>query len=155
MNSIAKISFIAIILFLTVSSCAKDETVNSSIPYAKVDIKINLILDNVFDNALQYKKYYPNKDGYAYVGYMGVVAISNAIPDNIYAYDLCCPYEAPRKVEIGIESAFKAKCPKCGSIFLLQNGGVAESGPAKESVETRRLKNYLVSKGDNYYRIFN
>lgn len=154
MNLISKV-FLLITPAILFVSCAKEESRDSSVPYARVDININLILQHEFYNPLHSKKYYANSDGILYAGYAGVLAISNQDASWIYAYDLCCPYEAPLKNEIEISGSLRAKCPKCGSVYNLMNGGRAESGPAKDNEATARLRNYSVVKSSDSYRIYN
>lgn len=145
------LAFISVVLV----SCAKEETYTSRVPNATVDIEINLLLEHNFNNALYVKKYYSGQNGIAYAGYAGVMAITNEDASWLYAYDLCCPYEAPEKNEVQMSGSLKAKCPRCGSVFDLMNGGRAESGPATQIEEARRLKNYSVLRNTNYYRIYN
>lgn len=132
----------AIILF---SACAKEENKNSSIPYKTVIIDIQTQLENDFNNPF-YSKKYPN------TGYAGVIAISNLDTSWIYAYDACCPNEAPLKNEIQVLSnRLHAQCPKCKTVYNIADGtGKAISGPGTEF-----LKAYRVMREGYLFRIRN
>lgn len=145
------ISFIGLLLLVCVS-CAKEESQATNIPYRRVEININTKIEHDFDNSFYSKKYYPNKGTVFYGGYVGVLVISNADASRLFAYELCCPNEAPEKNELQLtKSGIKLKCPKCKSEFNLADGrGKVESGPA-----TQGLKRYSVIREGDLYRIRN
>lgn len=138
-----------IIAFFLLSACAKEENRDSSIPYAKVEINIETKIENEFDNPFHFK-IYPN------AGYGGVVAISSNLLDfsvmNIFAYDMCCPYESPIKNQIQVlGNRLHAQCPKCKTVYDIAEGtGKAISGPG-----TERLKSYRVIKQNSRFEIRN
>jgi len=134
---------------LCLFSCAKEEERSSEVPASRVEIDINTIIDHQFSNAYHHKEYYPNKDA-MYAGYVGIIAISNENASWIYAYDLCCPYEAPMKNELKMDGSTIIKCPKCGSRYNLMDKGRVLSGPA-----TEKLREYMVLKDGSFYRIRN
>lgn len=139
---------ITIVIF---SSCAKEESRDSTIPTRQVLIDINIILENKFQNPFYSKPYYNNTGTVKYAGYAGVLAISNAEASWIYAYDLCCPHEAPLIDEIEVISSLQAQCPKCKTVYQIADGtGKATSGPG-----TERLKSYRVMKDGSFFRIRN
>lgn len=143
------IVIIAVISLL--SACAKEESQNSTIPARQVLVDINIILENQFQNPFYTKKYYNNTGTVKYAGYAGVLAISNADASWIYAYDLCCPHEAPLINEIEVISSLQAQCPKCKSIYQIADGtGKVTSGPS-----TERLRSYKVMKDGSFFRIRN
>lgn len=144
--------YIFIITIITVlSACAKEESRDSTIPTKLVEININITLEHQFQNPFYSRKYYNNTGTVKYAGYAGVLAISNAEASWIYAYDLCCPHEAPLINEIQVISALQAQCPKCKSIYQIADGtGRVTSGPS-----TERLRSYRVMKDGSFFRIRN
>jgi len=119
-----------------------------------VYIDINYKTEPAFDNPFHYKKYYTGKDNIRAAGYVGILAIclynSNGAID-VFAYELCCPHEAPQKNELQLKSDnWTLECPKCKSIFSLINGGKVVSGAS-----THNLKRYAVRKNDVFYQIRN
>lgn len=133
------------------SACAKEESQNSTVPTKLVEININITLEHQFQNPFYSKKYYNNTGTVKYAGYGGVLAISNAEASWIYAYDLCCPHEAPLINEIEVISSLQAQCPKCKSIYQIADGtGRVTSGPS-----TERLRSYRVIKDGSFFRIRN
>ena len=143
-----KIKLFIFSICLVFISCAKEENTTTNIPYAQVEIDIQTQLKNEFLNSYHHETFESgNKTGYA-----GVVAISNADASTIYAFDLCCPYEAPEKNKIVIKQGSPTgKCPKCNSVFNLADG----SGSVVSGVATTRLKGYRTMRDGNYYRIRN
>jgi len=137
--------FLGIYALLTIiTSCSKEDDWSSSVPYASVNISIQTQIENEFNNPL-YSKQYPNQ------GYAGVIVITNESASGIYAYDLCCPHEAPQKNILVMDGSISVKCPKCNSKYSLTSGGQVESGPS-----TERLKEYRnVRKNGSFYRIWN
>lgn len=147
-----------IILFFVTSliSCADEEDKTSNIPQSAVSIDISYKNEPEFDNPYYYKKYYTGKNA-EQAGYAGVLAItlynSNGLV-TLYAYDLCCPYEAPLKNELEVvEDNWTLKCPKCKSDYSLLNEGRPKSGPAADA--GKRLRGYAVYKDAVFYRIRN
>ncbi len=140
-----------IVAISLLSACAKEESKESTIPIRRVEVDINILLDNKFLNPYHVEKYYNNTGTVIYAGYAGVLAISS-IEKNIYAYDLCCPYEAPLINEIQIlKNQIQAQCPKCKSIYQMEDGtGRVVSGPS-----TERLRSYRVFKDDSFFRVRN
>lgn len=133
------------------SACAKEEGRDSTIPTRLVEVNINITLEHQFQNPFYSKKYYNNTGTVKYAGYGGVLAISNAEASWIYAYDLCCPHEAPLINEIEVISSLQAQCPKCKSIYQIADGtGRVTSGPS-----TERLRSYRVMKDGSFFRIRN
>ena len=75
------------------------------------------------------------------VGLGGLLVVSSGEPligtsfYHLFAYDLACPHERDPKVKIVPNSKGKAKCPKCGSIYDIFNGGFVQSGISKNNLE--------------------
>lgn len=150
MTRILQYTLIITIISL-LSACAKEESRNNPVPISLVEVNINITLEHQFQNPYHTQKYYNNTGTVKYAGYAGVLAISNAEASWIYAYDLCCPYEAPLVNEIEVISALQAQCPKCKSVYQIADGtGRATSGPSNE-----RLRSYRVIKDGSFFRIRN
>ncbi len=146
---IKKVFYTIPMLAIGLLGCAKEENLNSSIPFALVKIDIQTQIENQFNDPY-YSRTYTQK---GYTGYGGVIAISSADVSNIYAYDMCCPYEAPNiNIVAKVPSnPLQVQCPKCGTIYNIANGtGRVQSGPG-----TERLKSYRVIRDGYYYRIRN
>lgn len=93
-----------------------------------------------------------------YLGYSGLLVINTGISTgnnvNLLAYDLCCSNEQQKEIRVVPSNDFKAKCPKCGSIFDLYSGGRAIEGPA--TTKGKRLQSYRIgSIGEYKIRISN
>lgn len=148
------------IFFLLLSnlliSC-EENTPRSNIPYAPVSFTLQLnSYDNILNNPLTFKVFteknqrLPNDR----FGYSGLLVVTNASGDAIYAYDLCCPYEADKSVKIIPRSDGRSECKNCGSVFITIYGtringqgmmglGSAESGPA--ATARLSLRSYRVT----------
>lgn len=130
-------------------SCGKEESQTSKIPYAQVKIDIQTQLEHEFNNPY-YKKIYTTP---GISGFGGVIVTSNATGQQLYAYDLCCPYEAPQINVLQVKNDLEVQCPKCKSIYNITddyNRGRVVSGPG-----TERLRIYRVFKEGYYYRVRN
>ena len=111
----------------------------------------NSLAEGLLGNSKIYTKSEPStlspNGSYGYSG----VAVIRAYDNNIYAFDICCTYEANKEIAL-VNDGFFLKCPKCGSEFEIGNGtGYANKGPA-----TQRLKKYFVSQNSTQkIRIYN
>lgn len=139
--------FIATLTLITFAGCAKEESLTSSIPAALVQIDIQTQLENNFNNPYTTKTYTQT----GYTGYGGVIAISNADASWIYAFDMCCPYEAPEKNSVVVYNSLQVQCPKCKTIYNIANG----SGKVESGIGSEKLKSYHVIRDGYYYRIRN
>lgn len=144
-HNIIYCSIIGSLLLLT--SCAKEETRTSTIPYALVQIDIQTQIEHGFNNPYHTKEYHTN----GVSGYAGVIAISNLDASNIYAFDLCCPHEAPTKNVLTKKNSLELECLKCKSVYSIADG----SGRVVSGVSTERLRSYRVIRDGYYYRIRN
>lgn len=135
------------------------EPENTNIPNARVsfylDVSIsgvdNHLADGLLGNSRIYTKYSPSQlSPNGSYGYSGVVVV-RAYDNNLYAFDICCTYEADRDVTLE-DDGFFLTCPQCGSVFEIGNGtGFVNSGPA-----TQRLKKYYTSQNSSQkIRIYN
>lgn len=153
----SKILILTSIIFL-LSGCIP-EPENSNIPNSRVsfylDVSIsgvdNKLADGLLGNSKIYTKSNPSKlSPNGSYGYSGVVVV-RAYDNYLYAFDICCPYEADRNIYLE-DDGFFLKCPKCSSVFEIGNGsGYVNSGPA-----TQRLKKYNVTQNSSQkIRIYN
>lgn len=164
--------FAAILILLSTSAC-KDEYL-SSIPDAPVNLTcdltnyfVQLTTPGQFSLVTKisggYQISFPGKTPLAirgeatnkevYLGYGGLI-IGNSSFSGYCAFDATCPVEASRKAILAIKNdgLGTAVCPKCGSEFDLNNGGIPVKGESKE-----RLKQYKASlvSGATKLRVFN
>lgn len=131
---------LSLILF---AACGKEEDKDSSIPERRVVIDINITLEHQFVKNY-HTKTYPNN------GYGGVLVVSDALT-NIYAYDLCCPYEAPLINVIKVINDLQAQCPKCKTIYNIADG----TGRKESGISNEHLKRYKVYHDGDWFRIRN
>lgn len=142
-----KAIYIIPIITTMLLSCAKEENLSSSIPFALVKIDIQTQVENDFNNPY-YSKIYTEA---GYTGYAGVIAIANEDASYIYAFDMCCPYEAPEKNTVKKINTLQVQCPKCLTIYNIANG----TGKVQSGHGTEKLKPYRAIKEGYYYRIRN
>lgn len=135
------------------------EPENTNIPNARVSFYLDVsisgvdyhLADGLLGNSIIYTKYSPSQlSPNGSYGYSGVVVV-RAYDNNLYAFDICCTYEADRDVTLE-DDGFFLTCPQCGSVFEIGNGtGFVNSGPA-----TQRLKKYYTSQNSSQkIRIYN
>ena len=148
--------FIGIIFLL--SGCFQ-EPENSNIPNTRVnfyiDASISGVDNHLADGLLGNSKIYTKEDPASLspngnYGYSGVVVV-RAYDNYLYAFDICCTYEADREIALK-DDGFFLTCPQCGSVFEIGNGtGFVNSGPA-----TQRLKKYHTTQNSTQkIRIYN
>ncbi len=125
-------------LFLSLLTCS-DEAPHDSIPFAPVNFQIDLkVLDHSLQNPLTYKIFTEQDRRYEEdrFGFSGVMVVSNATATELYAYDLCCPYEKRREIRIVPDEYGTATCENCGSSFATLYGlGTVQHGPATQSLQ--------------------
>lgn len=130
---------ISLVLFIVAATSCVDETAPLTVPYALVSFRIDL-------NGSEYHLKTPlsfmtfteedrnlTSDRF---GFAGLLVVSDATGNAIYAYDLCCPYEDNKTVKVVPGYTGKAVCPNCGSVYITMYGlGSVESGPSMESLQ--------------------
>ena len=121
------------ILSIFLCACfACDENMSSTIPYAPVNLTLDLSgVDNVLNGSLSYKEYTVPQLATDRLGYGGILVINglgeNTI--NLYAYDLACPNEGQQSVKVKPNSnGLNATCPKCNAVYYIAKSGFPESG---------------------------
>ena len=152
-----KVLILSSILFLFNGCLIEPE--NSNIPNSRVsfyiDVSIsgtdNSLANGLLGNSKIYTKSEPSKlSPNGSYGYSGVVVV-RAYDNQIYAFDICCTYEADKNIALE-EDGYFLKCPKCGSEFEIGNGtSIKNSGPA-----TQPLKKYYTSENSaQKIRVYN
>jgi len=140
---------------LLLSTGCADEVPRQTIPYAPVNVQIDLNgLDHVLRNPLSYK-IFTEKDRRTddeRFGYSGILVTSNADGTVLYAYDICCPHEKKREVRVVPGDNGTATCPTCGTVFVTLYGlGTPEKGPSTQSLQCYRV----ISTAPGVYRVVN
>lgn len=144
-----KRTFLCLLLFIGLS-CSK--TIETSIPYRRVYLELDLTYQDKVLNTIQAYKIYTQKniDQEGELTGFGGVLVYHGLNSNgsgaFYAFDAACPYEAKSNVCVEVEeSAIYAICPVCGSKYELLNGfGNPVEGPSEY-----RLQSYPVTTVGN------
>lgn len=126
--------FVLLLVFVSLVACVKEES-QFTVPYAKVNFNVDV---NGVDSDLRpftHKVFLKGRVANEFVGFGGLLVFMSSQGD-VYAFDLCCPYEDDKSVLVEPTGAGKAYCKKCQSLFVLIEGlGYCESGPSKESLQ--------------------
>ncbi|MBK5194913.1 MAG: hypothetical protein JJE08_02605 [Proteiniphilum sp.] len=146
-----KIRVILLLLLVAVLSCVDDSS-RLTVPYAPVSFRIDLDgPDYLLKIPLSFlafsekEKRLPSDR----FGFAGLLVVSDATGNAIYAYDLCCPYEDSKVIKVVPGNEGTAVCPSCGSVFVTMFGitdnngmrgfGSVKSGPATEPLQSYRV----------------
>ena len=123
-----------LLLFFIVSAFSCDDQYRSPIPYAPVNLSLDLRnRDSKLNAKYAYEEIIEPRHANERVGFGGVLVI-NGFGENsisLYAYDMACPVEVQQKIRIipDEETGMTATCPKCGAVFDIVNGnGTPRSG---------------------------
>ncbi|MDD3787979.1 MAG: hypothetical protein PHO94_04705 [Petrimonas sp.] len=120
-----------------------EEAFVTTIPYAPVSFKVDLDgLDGGLKGALNVKIFTTDdkRTDFDRFGYAGVFLVRNATDNDLYAFDLCCPYDAADKTRVEPNTSGGAVCPKCGSVYVTLYGrGDVKSGPSQKSLQVYRV----------------
>ncbi|MDO5664376.1 MAG: hypothetical protein Q4G63_03840 [Bacteroidia bacterium] len=140
---------IAVLIFtvsLLIASCV-NEAPRFTIPYSRVFFQIDV---NGLDSDLSFfgsKTFTQGRTIGEQIGYGGLLVFRTTEGD-IFAYDLCCPYEDNREVKVKPTDNGKAVCSKCGSVYITMYGlGTAESGSSNQSLQTYTVRKNLNREG--------
>ena len=152
--------FISTLLSALLLSGCNNKVENTSVPYATgsfdIDVSMagadNQLRDGMTGNCKVFDKQHPaaRSAGYGSYGVSGVVVV-RALDNQLYAFDLCCPYEGKKDIAL-VTDGFFANCNSCGSSFEIGNGtGYVNKGPSKQP-----LKRYNVYRSyGELYRVSN
>ena len=138
-----------ILLFVACFLLACDLPLISPVPSVPVSLEIKLdYYDSDLIPALAAKSFTQPRLAVDRLGFGGVLVVhgysSNGAPD-YFAYDLACPHEVDRNVIVVPDNEGKARCPKCGSVYVTMWGmGIPET----QSVSKYPLRPYRVRAKD-------
>ena len=146
-----------LLLFISCFLLACESPLTSPIPSAPVNLEINLNYADIdLVPALAAKSFTKPRLATDRLGFGGVLVVhgynSNGAVD-FFAYDLACPHEIDRNVLVVPDDEGKARCPKCGSVYVTMWGmGVPEAS----STSKYPLRSYLVrAMGGNVFVVVN
>lgn len=123
----------SLLLLPGINGCKDDYT--SVIPYTPINISINP--NNIIDlNTPNGFCYFPS------LGYGGILVYKNIDESTnpFLTFDRACTYEVSPTVQVTSDFSGIATCPKCGSQYILFNGGIVIKGPAAQPL--RQYKTY-------------
>ncbi|MDD2436195.1 MAG: (2Fe-2S)-binding protein [Massilibacteroides sp.] len=145
---------IASFIFL---SCGELE--DSDIPSTYVNLTLDLTYEDKELNTVTAHKIYTTKDintsQQEAVGFGGIIVYHSTL-NGYVAYDIACPYELNANTVVTAEEfSLTATCPKCGSVYDLENGGRPLSGPSAENPGRKRLRIYSTTKVGNKIYVSN
>lgn len=139
------VALFALVLFFAVS-CV-DETPRFTVPFARVYFQVDV---NGLDSDLSFfshKVFTRGRTLGEHTGYGGLL-VFRTHDGEIFAYDLCCPFEDKREIKVTPTDNGKAVCPECGSIFVTMYGmGSVELGPATESLQVYAVRGNFQREG--------
>lgn len=149
-----RLAFLIFAMFLL--ACGKEEY--SDIPSRRVSLTLDLTFeDKELNNVLAHKIYTVdniNTSQRDYVGYGGVLVYHSI--SGFIAFDAACPYEIDPKIRVGVDPTnLTVTCPKCGSQFSLEAGGVPIAGPSTENPGNKRLRQFVTRLAGNKIYISN
>jgi len=149
---------LSLLLFICIAlSCNKEYY--TSIPDYPVNLELSLNgLDYNLNANLAYKVFPFDQPRLAKdrLGFGGILVINgfsaDGNPVNLYAYDLGCPVEAQRTVQVVPDkSGGTATCPKCGAVFTIATGTGAPQSGTKYYLKSYRI----VNNGNGIYTVIN
>ena len=140
-----------VVLLIVALSCV-DESSHLTVPFAPVSFIVDLNgPDYLLKSPLSFLAFTEKerrRDADRF-GFAGLLVVSDAAGNAIFAYDLCCPHEDRRGVKVIPGNEGKAVCPSCGSVFVIMFGladnngmrgfGSVDSGPATEPLQSYRV----------------
>jgi hypothetical protein len=155
-SNIEGCNFLITILLALFSLQACDDEIVSPIPYAPVNLTLDLKYeDSNLVSPLAYKTI-TDKDkrlGNDRLGFGGILVINGRGENmlvNLFAYDLACPVEVDRNIRIAPNDLGQAVCSHCGAVYMISNGSGAPLSGSKNFLRTYRVSpqqndRYLVS----------
>lgn len=142
--------FSLLIFIFLLPSCEKEES-RYTLPYARVYFRIDI---NGRDSDLthfSHKTFTKPNTAAESVGYAGLLVFRDYNGD-IFAYDLACPYEKDKNIQVKPNSSGHAVCPQCDSEYVImygtseRNGTLGLGTPVKgKGPATQPLQSYLVT----------
>jgi hypothetical protein len=140
------LSLVAILFtFIFLQAC--DDEIVSPIPYAPVNLTLDLKYeDSELWNPLVSKVYINGRLESNRLGFGGILVINGRGENmlvNLFAYDLACPVEVDRNVRIVPDDLGQAKCPKCGATYIIANGSGSPISGGKNFLKVYRVSPLL------------
>ena len=133
-----------VVVFFCFCCWACAEEYISPIPNMPVNIRLDLLFEQDLKNLTGFPKIIREEPIGKRQGFGGVLIV-HGIGDTeppLFAFDLACPHEANHTITVIPDSAGKARCPKCGSVFITLWG---TGMPEGQSVSRYPLKSYSVT----------
>ena len=136
-----KIVFVFLLLFFV--SCGHEE-MRQTIPFAHVNFRIDTSVggrDHALRNPLTYKIFMENdrRTPTDRMGFGGLLIVSG-FDNEIFAFDLACPFERNPNIRVVPNSNGEAVCSSCGSVFITSFGlGTVRSGVARAPLQRYRV----------------
>ena len=150
MFSISKLKYFSILIILLLFNQGCDKSKYNVIPYVYVDFTLHIPTDLAnlgFGGSVYLKQ--PD------AGLNGII-IYRGYPDeygrtDYFAYDRTCTYEPEHNCAVELNDGSLAKCPCCGSLFIIEAGAV----PANNSKARLPLKEYNTTVEGDFLHITN
>lgn len=145
-----KIFFSFLVIFLTVSTSCEDKFVDKhAIPYVAVYAEIQLWMAEYQDLKFSYQPVYLGSYNGKGLGYNHNGLIVMKIADNEYkCFDATCTNDLSGSVSI-TKGSTMAKCPVCGTEFLLTYGYPIHSSDSTNTTKIYPLREYPVVASGN------
>jgi hypothetical protein len=149
---IKKIFISFFLVFASLQAC--DNEIISTIPYAPVSLTLDLkYRDSDLNNLLISKIFIDKRSESDRLGFGGILVINGWGENmlvNLFAYDLACPVEVDRNVQVKPDDLGRATCPRCGAVYMIANGSGSPTSGGKNFLKTYRISpssndSYLVS----------
>ena len=146
-----------ILFFIACFLLACDPPLISPVPSATVSLELRLNFeDSDLVPALAAKSITQKRRQVDRLGFGGVLVVHGYNPGGaleLFAYSLACPYEVDPNVLVEPDDEGKARCPKCGSVYVTMWGmGVPETSSASKYP----LRSYIVrAMGGNVFLVVN
>jgi hypothetical protein len=142
-----KIFLIALFALISLQACENE--IFSPIPYAPVNLKLDLRFRDAKLNSVWASQIFtsgtPDLLATDRLGFGGILVI-NGVGDagiNLFAYDLACPVEVNKAVRVVPDDIGHATCPQCHAVYYIANGSGAPMSGTKNF-----LKAYQVTLKD-------
>jgi len=135
--------------------CDKPDVI--PIPYKSVRLQLYILTQDYYFQTFATKLFTEKRTQYDEIGYGGILVINGGSGNNgyynqIYAYDLACPVEADQNIRVVPDELGKAKCPKCGTVYIIWDGS---GKPENDESKYPLLPYYVYSISNGNYMITN
>jgi nitrite reductase/ring-hydroxylating ferredoxin subunit len=149
-----KLTYNLVFITLTVLLSGCNDNYISSIPDYPVRLQLNLTstYPTFKDNPNSFLIFDKPVQATDRVGFGGLLIYAGMEPNQYFAFDLACPYEAERTTRVTPSDYFgRVVCETCGSVYEINSSGAFPiEGPSKEP-----LKQYKTSLQGDWLHVFN